>query len=148
MGCIGGWNCNPTTIDQWRGPLSNGTLLVGGAAPLANDGIAGWTGTYRSSCRSSGESSVSILYCEEYKFHEVKPLILRWTKNLLFITAYIYKVVLELQVRGPIQPTEKACKALYSTARKALYSTAWGSAWQCYALSITAYELGFLQLII
>jgi hypothetical protein len=45
MGCIGGWNCNPTTIDQWRRPLSNGTLLVGGAAPLANDGIAGWTGT-------------------------------------------------------------------------------------------------------
>jgi hypothetical protein len=45
MGWIGGWNCNPATIDQWRRPLGNSTLLVGGAAPLANDGIAGWTGT-------------------------------------------------------------------------------------------------------
>ena len=61
--------------------------------------------------------------------------------------------MLKLQVHGPIQPrpiqpTEKARKALYSTARKALYSTAWGSAWQCYALPNTAYELGFLQLFI
>jgi hypothetical protein len=45
MGCIGGWNCNPTTIDQWPGPLGNSTLLVGGVAPLVNNGIAGWTGT-------------------------------------------------------------------------------------------------------
>ena len=56
--------------------------------------------------------------------------------------------MLELQVRGPIQPTKKACKALCGTARKALYSTAWGSAWQCHALPNTAYELGFLQCII
>jgi hypothetical protein len=55
--------------------------------------------------------------------------------------------VLELQVRGPIQPTKKACKALCGTARKALYITARGSAWQCYALPNTAYELGFLQLL-
>jgi hypothetical protein len=45
MGWIGGWNCNPATIDQWPGPPDNITLLVGGAAPLVNDGIAGWTGT-------------------------------------------------------------------------------------------------------
>jgi hypothetical protein len=45
MGWIGGWNCNPATIDQWPGPPGNITLLVGGAAPLVNDGIAGWTGT-------------------------------------------------------------------------------------------------------
>ena len=38
MGCIGGWICNPTTIHQWRRPLSNGTLLV-------NGGIGRWTGT-------------------------------------------------------------------------------------------------------
>ena len=52
----------------------------------------------------------------------------------------MHRIVLELQVRGPIQPTKKACKALCGTAR--------GSAWQCIALPNTAYELGFLQLII
>jgi hypothetical protein len=52
MGWIGGWNCNPATIDQWPGPPGNITLLVGGAAPLVNDGIAGWTGTDQ--CRPVG----------------------------------------------------------------------------------------------
>jgi hypothetical protein len=32
-------------IRQWGTPPANGTLLVGGVAPLVNGGIAGWTGT-------------------------------------------------------------------------------------------------------
>jgi hypothetical protein len=63
MGCIGGWNCNPPTIEQWRGPLSNGTLLVGGAAPLANDGIAGWTRTEISRFLHWVSGVVGFHYC-------------------------------------------------------------------------------------
>ena len=45
MGCIGGWKSVPRTIGQWPRSLGNGTLLVSGASPFANDGIGGWTGT-------------------------------------------------------------------------------------------------------
>ena len=61
VACIGGWNCNLTTIDQWRGPLSNGTLLAGGVAPLVNGGIGGWTRT---------DHSASLLFYFQLSIHD------------------------------------------------------------------------------
>jgi hypothetical protein len=52
----------------------------------------------------------------------VQLYLIKYSINLLLLLYLcLYSlVVLELQVRGPIQPTEKACKALWGTA--------WGSA--------------------
>jgi hypothetical protein len=45
VGCISRWKSVLTTVGQWPRSPGNGTLLAGGALPLANDGIGGWTGT-------------------------------------------------------------------------------------------------------
>jgi hypothetical protein len=55
---IGGRKSASMTIGQWPTPPSNGTLVMGGSSPFANDRIGGWAGTGRSSSRAAPKSEI------------------------------------------------------------------------------------------